>query len=129
MGRIAHTSGRTGCQSAFSRPLQEFRYPLLENAHQGGIHERELIRDVETHDALTLEVAFEGGRQFFQVSLLHHEDDVGPLDELRIEWSFSVVVDAGRSHYDIGPGRKHLLRSRASEPVLAANEEEVLHSM
>src|SRR5712664_2351659 len=69
-------------QLAFSRPLQEFRHPLLENAHQGRIHEREPIRDVETHDALTLEVAFERRRQFFQVSLLHHEYDVGPLDEL-----------------------------------------------
>lgn len=52
-------------------------------------------------DALVLELGAMSGLQFGTVAPFHHEDEVGPFDQFGGEWIVSIVVRAGRIHFDV----------------------------
>ena len=56
------------------------------------------------------------------MGLLHHKDEVGPLQQLWGDRVLGIMVEAGRGSLDAGPIGKDLLSRWAPEPVLTADE-------
>ena len=55
---------------------------LFQQEDERRIHVFKLIRDVETDDALVLEVRAEFSGELVSVGPFHHEDDIRPIDVL-----------------------------------------------
>lgn len=89
------------------------------------LHKLVVIGDAEADDALVAQLCSEVVGEFPLVLLLHHEDDVGPLDQFGRERVVGPAVGAGRSSFETGPVAEYLLSSGAAEAVLAADEGEV----
>ena len=67
---------------------------VLQQADELRLHVLVLIRYVQADNACVCEMRLESLLKLASVSLLHHEDDLGPLDELRRDRILSVVVEA-----------------------------------
>src|SRR5215217_4668963 len=98
----------------------------LEKANQGFVHELIVVGNVEADDT-GLEVPFEAFLKPVPVRFLHHEDRVRPGDEFGRRRVLRVVVEPGRGDLDAFMRREDLLRRGAAKPVLAAQEQDLLH--
>src|SRR5215212_9232468 len=85
-------------------------YSILEKSHEDGVHKFKFVRNIETDHSLVLEVLLKLRAQPVSVRLLHYEDDVRPLEELRRNGRRGIVPEASRRHFDFRPSREHLLR-------------------
>lgn len=68
-----HVGERRGAQ------LEVLRHPFLQQGDEFRLHERVVVRDVETRDAFARQLPRERAFQLLPVRLLHHDDEVGPL--------------------------------------------------
>lgn len=94
----------------------------FENGNKVRIHKFVIIWDIETDDAFAVKVASKALLDFSSMRPFHHENGVGPLHQFRIKRDFRVMVRPSRCNFNVAATGKYLLGSRASQPVLAANE-------
>ena len=64
----------------------------LQQANEAIIHERVVIRDVETNDPFAVEVAAKMLLNLVSVTPLHDDNNVGPSHQLSGKRVFGVVV-------------------------------------
>ena len=62
--------------------------------------------------------------QLAPMRLLHNEDQVGLADQFSRERVLGIMVGPGGVYLEIFPTREHLLGGRASQLVLATNEQD-----
>ena len=99
----------------------------LQEMHQSGIHEGVVVGDIEADNSGVGQVAAEFGGKFGAMGFFHHENDVGPFDEIRRARGFSVGGQAGRGDLEIRARGEDLLGGRAAQAVAAAQEKNALH--
>jgi hypothetical protein len=100
----------------------------MQKLYQCRVHERKVVRYVETDQALAIERRSKPLLHLPPVDLLHHDDDIGPSDQFRGQRVLCVVVRAGGVDLEIGARHKDLFGGRATEAVLAAHEQNLLHT-
>jgi len=98
----------------------------LEEIHQGGIHEGVGVGDIEADNPGVGQVAAESGGKFGAMRFLHHENDVGPFDEIGRAGRFRVGGQAGGGDLEIGAGGEDLLGGWAAQAVAAAQKKNAL---
>ena len=91
------------------------------------IHEFVLVRDLQTNHSRILQIGFEAFLKLVAVTLLHHENEVRPTDELRRERIFSVIVRPCGRHIEAWMAGEHVLGCRTSQAILATYKEHILH--
>jgi len=99
----------------------------LEKGHQYRIHEVVLIGDVETHDALPIQMRSELLAKPVPMGLLHHEDQLRPVQQLRGKHILCIMVQPYRRDLDPLPQCNDLLRCRATQPILAVHKKTARH--
>jgi hypothetical protein len=92
--------------------------------HQLGLHELEIIRNVEADRSLGLHRFRELPPETIQVGLLHADDEVGPSKVALGDDDAGVGLRAGGPRLKQGHAFEHLLGSQASHAVLTAHEED-----
>ena len=97
----------------------------FEEGDEGGVHEGEVVGDVEDGDAFAGEGGFEVSIEAGAMDFFHDEDDVCPLDLLFGEGDFGVGVEAGGVCLDAGIIREDGFGGGATEFVPGAEEEQV----
>ena len=100
---------------------------VLEQSDEFRIHVFVYVRNLEAHDALVCQVLAKSGSELAAVALLHHEDDVSPLDQLWRQRVAGVVVRTGGRTLDTRMAGEDLLGRRATKEILAADKQYVLH--
>ena len=65
----------------------------LKQPNKFRIHKLEFVGNVQTDDALCLEVRPKLLRELVPMCLLHHEDDITPFKQLRTNRSFSFRIE------------------------------------
>jgi hypothetical protein len=105
------------------------RHSRLQHGDQFRIHERKIIRNVETDYPRALEHVAITALHLCPVRLFHNNDQIRPSDQLGRKRRFSIMVRARRSDFDIISSGKYLLCCGATQPVLAADEKHVLHRL
>ena len=108
--------------SALRRRRQVPAHAFFKKANQLWLHERIVVRHIETDHALPGKSRAKTALQLAPMRLFHDDDHVGPTDELCRQRVFSIMVGARGVDLQILPAREHLLRSGASQPILAADE-------
>lgn len=104
-------------------------HPDLQKLNQVVFHERIIVRYIKTDDGLTSQMPAKVALDLVAVCALHHEDRIGPSDQFARQWIFRVMIDAGRIDFDPGMSGEDLLRGRAPQAVLTADEEKPLHGL
>ncbi len=97
----------------------------FQQRHQLALHVIKLIRNIEAHDTLAVEVFAELLRKFTTVHFLHHKNAVGPRNLLRGELHVRIIIEPRRIRFHTRPLRKHHFRRGAAALVLAADEKRV----
>lgn len=113
-----------------TRPLYRRYEPLhpgLEDSDKFRVHKLIVIRNIETDDPFAVEVGAESGSESTTMNLLHHEDRVGPLQEIGCQRVFGISVKPCRSDLDPGMGREDMFCRRATEPISTTDEKKSSH--
>lgn len=109
------------------RNWQEARHFGFEQPNEFRVHVFIFVGYVETDNSLVREVLPELGSDFVSVRLLHDEDDFCPLNQLGRQWIVCIVIRPRRGAFNSRVTCKYLLSCRATQPILATDEEDALH--
>jgi hypothetical protein len=99
---------------------------LSQQADKPRIHETVVITDAEHHDALVFQLTLMPRQKLGSVHSLHYEDDICPRDQFIGQRLICIAISSGRKRLNSGNVREDMLSRGASQPVAAANEQEVL---
>lgn len=68
---------------------------LLQYLHQRGLHKGVIVGDVEAVNALVAQQTAKFFGQFASMAAFHHQDQFGPLQQLRADRIVGIAVDPG----------------------------------
>ena len=99
------------------------RHELPQTLDECFIHHREIVRHVQTNDALAEASISEFRFQSLQMALFHHENDVGPPQMPARNPNPGARLSPGRTGLMALETIKHALGRQASLLVLAADKQ------
>lgn len=70
-------------------------------------------------------MGFELRGKLVSMRALHHENQVGPVEQFGRDRILRIVIQARRGNLDARPVQKHLFCRRTTQAILAADEEYV----
>ena len=109
------------------RNWQEGRNLCFEQPDEFCVHVFVFVWYVEADDSLVCEVLPELGSDFVPVRLLHDEDHLGPLNQLRCQWIVCIVIRPRRGAFDSRVSCEYLFSRWATQAILATDEKDALH--
>ena len=95
----------------------------LQKLHQRGIHVFVLIRNAENDYALIFKGPAMASTQFVAVHGLHHNDDIGPFDQVIGQRLIHIEICASGERVDTGKVGEDMLGGGAAQLVLATHKQ------
>ena len=86
------------------------------------LHEFEVVRNAEVHDAFVAELRAKLCGEFLAMNRLHDQNEVRPFQKLRCNRRLRVAIYPSGRCFDAFPAREDMLSRWAAQPVLAADE-------
>jgi hypothetical protein len=117
----ALASGATGCRKLEVR-CQSSTQDLAQVVREWAV----LVGNEETDDLFALQLAAEPLPEPLYMALLHDKDPVGPADVPSSDTDPSIVIRACRAYLIQVVVLEKLLGREAPDPILAADEQELL---
>jgi len=100
------------------------RYPGFEQRDQFRLQKGVFVRDVEADEAIERRMSAELPLERRALLVVHDEDQVRPVEHVRVDPCERLLTGSRRSHVEIRPLAEKPLRRRTAHPVVAAHEKD-----